>query len=95
MADSNTSLTNAQSLVIEKKDFDYVTLEQNNGKATVVKFQVMNPSITVGDVLVVLDGADILFHGMIARMEDGWATVADPRDSALLAGAIVSQGLES
>ncbi len=87
MAESNTSLTNAQSLVIEKNDFDYVTVEQKDGKATVVKFQVMNPSISIGDVLVILDGAEILFHGMISRLEDGWATAADPRDSLLPAHA--------
>ncbi len=83
MADSNTSLTNAQSLVIEKKDFDYITVEEANGKATVVKFQVMNPSISIGDVLVVLEGTDILFHGILSRMEDGWATASDLRDSLL------------
>lgn len=83
MADSNTSLTNAQSLVIEKKDFDYITVEEANGKATVVKFQVMNPSISIGDVLVVLDGTEILFHGILSRMEDGWATASDLRDSLL------------
>jgi hypothetical protein len=85
MAEQNTSLTNAQSLVIEKKDFDYITVEQADGKATTVKFQVMNPSVTVGDVLVVLDGSDILFHGMLNRMEDGWATASDPRGSLLVA----------
>jgi hypothetical protein len=69
MSNSNTSLTNAQSLVIEKKDFDYITL--------------MNPSVSVGDVLVVLEGTEILFHGMIGRLEDGWATASDPRGSAL------------
>lgn len=89
MAESNTSLTNAQSLVIEKKDFDYITLEQANGKATTVKFQVMNPSVTVGDVLVILDGSDILFHGMLNRMEDGWATASDPRGSELPASMTV------
>lgn len=83
MANSNTSLTNAQSLVIEKNDFDYITVEQNANKATVVKFQVMNPSVTIGDVLVVLDGAEILFHGMIGRIEDGWATASDARGSLL------------
>lgn len=83
MANSNTSLTNAQSLVIEKSEFDYITVEHNEGKATVVKFQVMNPSVTVGDVLVVLDGTEILFHGMIGRMEDGWAIASDPRGSLL------------
>jgi hypothetical protein len=66
MSNSNTSLTNAQSLVIEKKDFDYITLEQANGLATTIRFQVM-----------------ILFHGMIGRLEDGWATASDPRGSAL------------
>ena len=88
MADSNTSLTNAQSLVIEKKDFDYITVEQADGKATSVKFQVMNPSISIGDVLVVLDGTDILFHGILSRLEDGWATASDPRDSLLPAGPV-------
>lgn len=83
MPESNTSLTNAQSLVIEKNDFDYITVEQADGKATTVKFQVMNPSVTVGDVLVILDGTDILFHGMLSRMEDGWATASDPRGSLL------------
>ena len=83
MADSNTSLTNSKSLVIEKTEFDYITLEQADGKATTIKFQVMNPSITIGDVLVILDGTDILFHGMLSRMEDGWATASDPRGSAL------------
>lgn len=83
MADSNTSLTNAQSLVIEKKDFDYITVAQADGKATTVKFQVMNPSISVGDVLVILDGTDILFHGMLSQMDDGWATSSDPRGSLL------------
>lgn len=83
MPESNNSLTNAQSLVIEKNDFDYITLEQADGKATTVKFQVMNPSVTIGDVLVILDGTDILFHGMLNRMEDGWATASDPRGSLL------------
>jgi hypothetical protein len=83
MSNSNTSLTNAQSLVIEKKDFDYITLEQANGLATTIRFQVMNPSVSVGDVLVVLEGTEILFHGMIGRLEDGWATASDPRGSAL------------
>jgi hypothetical protein len=69
--------------VIEKNDFDYITVEQADGKATTVKFQVMNPSVTVGDVLVILDGTDILFHGMLSRMEDGWATASDPRGSLL------------
>jgi hypothetical protein len=83
MADSNTSLTNAKSLVIDKSEFDYITLEQADDKATTVKFQVMNPSVTIGDVLVILDGTDILFHGMLSRMEDGWATASDPRGSLL------------
>ena len=80
---NNSSLSNAKSLVIEKNEFDYITLEEADGKATTVKFQVMNPSITIGDVLVVLDGTDILFHGMLSRMEDGWATASDPRGSQL------------
>lgn len=83
MSNQTTSPTNSQSLVIEKSDFDYITVAEKNGKAATVKFQVMNPSVTMGDVLVILEGAEILFHGLISNLEDGWATATDPGDSLL------------
>lgn len=51
--------------------------------ATVVKFQLEDPRYHAGDVLLVLSGSDIHFHGMIGRIEDGWATAVDRRGSLL------------
>ena len=83
MAEQNNPMSNSQTLVINKPDFDYITVEQTDGNASVVKFQLMNPSIMTGDVLVILDGSDVIFHGMIGRVEDGWATAADKQGSSL------------
>ena len=83
MAEQNNPMSNSQTLVINKPDFDYITVEQNDGNASVVKFQIMNPGVMSGDVLVILDGSDVLFHGLIGRVEDGWATAADRTGSSL------------
>jgi hypothetical protein len=39
----------------------------------------------VGDVLLILAGEDIQFHGFIGRIEDGWAMAADRTGSMLFA----------
>lgn len=83
MPEQNNPMSNSQTLVINKPDFDYITVEETDGNASVVKFQLMNPSIMSGDVLVVLDGTDVIFHGLIGRVEDGWATAADRNGSSL------------
>ncbi len=83
MAEQNNPMSNSQTLVINKPDFDYITVEETDGNACVVKFQLMNPGVMTGDVLVVLDGGDVLFHGMIGRVEDGWATAVDRSGSSL------------
>ena len=83
MPEQNNPMSNSQTLVVNKPDFDYVTVEQHDGNASVVKFQLMNPSIMSGDVLVILDGTDVIFHGLIGRVEDGWATAADRNGSSL------------
>ncbi|MEJ7713129.1 MAG: hypothetical protein WKF84_25610 [Pyrinomonadaceae bacterium] len=62
------------------------TIEQENGRATVVRFYVDNPAVKAGDMLVVLDDAsEIHFHGMIESLnETGLATASDRRGSQLL-----------
>lgn len=82
MPDSN-QISNAQTLVIETKDFAFETVEQANGLATVVRFELKNNQVSAGDVLLILAGSEIHFHGLIGKIEDGWATAADPRGSLL------------
>jgi hypothetical protein len=78
--------TNSQTLVIEANEFSYDALEQNNGYATTVKFKVVNPDIGYGDVLLILSGEEILFHGFIGKIEEGWGTATDRTGSLLPAG---------
>lgn len=82
MPDSN-QISNAQTLVIETKDFAFETVEQANGLATVVRFQLNNNLVNAGDVLLILTGSEIYFHGLIGKIEDGWATAADRQGSLL------------
>jgi hypothetical protein len=85
MPESNDENPYAQTLVIEADEFSFEPLEQVNGLATVVRFQVHNPLVKPGDVLVVLSGDEVCFHGLIGRIDDGWAVATDRRGSLLIA----------
>ena len=75
---------NSQTLVLDADSFSFETVEQENGRATVVRFPLNNPQVRAGDVLLVLDGTDIHFHGMIGIVnEDGSAVATDRRGSLL------------
>ncbi len=74
---------NSKTLVIETKDFSFEPVTQKNGVVTVVRFRLENPHIKPGDVLLVLTGADVHFHGLIGRIEDGWGTATDQRSFLL------------
>ena len=83
MPDEQRVANNSQTYVVEADEFSYETLEQENGQATVVRFQLDNPRFQAGDVVVVLSGGEIHFHGMIGRLAEGWATATDRRASLL------------
>lgn len=83
MPENNQPMSNAQTVVVEADDFKFEPLEQRNGVATVVRFKVYNPSLRAGDVLLVLAGSEIQFHGMIGRIEDGYAIATDRTGSHL------------
>jgi hypothetical protein len=85
MPESRSQISNSQTLVVEASDFSFETVEQQNGSATVIKFKLENPSINAGDVLLVLSGEEIQFHGFIGGIEDGWAIAMDRRSSTLSA----------
>ena len=86
MPQNQNQTTNSQTLVVDAEEFNFETVEQHNGIATVVKFKLDNPDVRSGDVLLVLSGPDIHFHGFIGGIEDGYAVAADRAGSMLLAG---------
>jgi hypothetical protein len=83
MSDSQRTATHSQTLVVEAESFTFETLEQKNGQATVIKFPMDDRRFYAGDVLLVLSGTDIHFHGMIGKTEDGFGIASDPRGSLL------------
>ena len=84
MSEERPSYTNnSQTVVVAADTFEFETLEESNGHATVVRFDVDNPDVRAGDVLLVLSGSDIHFHGMIGIIEDGRGIATDRRGSLL------------
>lgn len=83
MAERPNYTNNSQTVVIDADSFDFETLEETNGRATVVRFRVENEDVRAGDVLLVLSGSDIHFHGMIGIIDDGFGTATDRRGSLL------------
>ncbi len=83
MPDEQRVANNSQTYVVDADLFDFEALEEQNGVATVVKFQLVDPRYQAGDVLLVLSGSEIHFHGMIGNLAEGWATAVDRRGSLL------------
>ncbi|MCI0336295.1 MAG: hypothetical protein L0226_01850 [Acidobacteria bacterium] len=85
MPDNDNQNLNSQTLVIDADQFTFETVEDQNGIATVVRFKVENPEVKAGDVLLILSGSDIHFHGLIGKIEEGWAIASDRHGSMLAA----------
>ena len=83
MPDPQRTATHSQTLVVDAETFTFETLEQKNGQATVIRFPIDDVRYYAGDVLLVLSGTDIHFHGMIGMTEDGFGVASDPRGSLL------------
>ncbi len=83
MPDEQRVANNSQTYVVDADDFSFESLEQENGQATVVRFALNDPRYHAGDVLLVLSGSEIHFHGMIGSIADGWAIASDRRGSLL------------
>jgi hypothetical protein len=83
MPDEQRVANNSQTYVVDADVFSFETMEQENGVATVVRFQLEDPRYQAGDVLLVLSGSEIHFHGMIGNLAEGWATAIDRRGSLL------------
>ena len=74
-----------QTISISADVFEYESVQQENGNATVIKFDIDEAVYSPGDVVVVLDGEDIVFHGLIGKIGEGSAFASDPRGSLLAA----------
>ena len=76
-----------QTISFNADNFEYETVANDNGNATIIKFPIDEKQYSPGDVVVVLDGDDIVFHGIIGKIENGEAYASDPKGS-LLAAAV-------
>lgn len=75
-----------QTLSFDADTFEYEAVAHENGNATIIKFPVDEKLNSPGDVVVVVSGDEINFHGIIGKIEDGYAYASDPRGSLLPAG---------
>ena len=83
MPEPQRTATHAQTYVVDADTFEFETIEQENGQATVIRFNLDDPRYHAGDVVLVLSGTDIHFHGMIGKIADGLAIATDRRGSLL------------
>jgi hypothetical protein len=75
-----------QTLSFNAEKFDFEAVAHENGNATIIKFPIDEKLYSPGDVVVVVNGQDIAFHGIIGKIEDGHAFASDPKGSLLPAG---------
>jgi len=71
MPDEQRVANNSQTYAVDADDFAFEAITQENGQATVIKFRLEDPRYQAGDVLVVLSGSEIHFHGMIHAWSRG------------------------
>jgi len=76
----------SQTLSFNADTFAFEVVANENGNATVIKFAVDEKKVSPGDTVVVISGEEIHFHGMIGKIEDGFAYASDPKGSLLPAG---------
>ena len=72
-----------QTLSFNADTFEYETVTHENGNATIITFPIDEKLYSPGDVVVVLSGDEITFHGIIGKIEDGRAYATDPKGSLL------------
>ncbi len=72
-----------QTLSFNADTFDFEPVAHENGNATIIKFAVDEKKVSPGDVTVVVSGEEIVFHGLIGKIEEGYAFASDPKGSLL------------
>jgi len=77
--DSRSQISLAKTLCFLRAGFEFEALATDSGKATVIRFEFDNPHYAAGDVLAIMDGEEILFHGLIVQITDKFAVAVDRR----------------
>lgn len=72
-----------QTISFNADNFEYETVNNENGNATMIKFPIDRTRYSPGDVVVILSGDEIIFHGIIGKIEDDRAFAYDPKGSLL------------
>ena len=72
-----------QTISFNAETFEFEAVAHENGNATVIKFPIDEKLFSPGDVVVVVNGEEIAFHGLIGKIEDGHAFASDPKGSLL------------
>lgn len=72
-----------QTISFNADTFEYETVNNESGNATIIKFPIDQTLYSPGDVVVVLSNDEIVFHGIIGKIEDGLAFASDPKGSLL------------
>jgi len=75
-----------QTLSFDTDTFEFEAVAHENGNATIIKFPVDEKQVSPGDVVVVVTKDEINFHGIIGKIEEGFAYASDPKGSLLPAG---------
>jgi hypothetical protein len=75
-----------QTISYNADTFEYEAVAQENGNATIIKFPIDEKKYSPGDVVVVVSSDEINFHGIIGKIEEGYAYASDPKGSLLPAG---------
>jgi hypothetical protein len=75
-----------QTLSFNAETFEFEAVAHENGNATIIKFPVDEKKVSPGDVAVVVSGDQVVFHGLIGKIENGYAFASDPKGSLLPAG---------
>ena len=76
-----------QTISFNADTFEYESVTAENGNATIIKFAVDEKKVSPGDVVVVVAGeGEISFHGIIGKIEEGYAFASDPKGSLLPVG---------
>ncbi len=84
MADIQRQGGNSQTLCVDLSELQFSAMEETDGHATVIRFCLHNMDVKMGDVLLILEGTEIRFHGMIGSIEEtGWAVATDRRGSTI------------
>ena len=75
-----------QTISYNADTFEYEAVAQENGNATIIKFPIDEKKFSPVDVVVVVSNDEVNFHGLIGKIEEGYAYASDPKGSLLPAG---------